>query len=99
MYVMGMSIIQIEDIQYSNADDTTLIVIGNTRDSVNQIAKSLLKKITQWFSCNNLILKNDETVFLIVVQNKHLKILWQLFDNWIKIKSKTSFSYKKLSTI
>lgn len=64
IYVIGLSKLQIEGNLYSYADDTALIVTGETWESVAKIAENSLKKIINWFSNNNLTLNNNKTVFL-----------------------------------
>jgi len=45
------------------ANDTALIITGETWDSATQKAELSLKKVIEWFSLNNLTLNKSKTVF------------------------------------
>lgn len=62
IYVMELSNLKIEGSLYSHADDTALIVTGDTWQSVTKLAENSLSKIIEWFSNKNVSLNYNKTV-------------------------------------
>lgn len=62
IYVLELSNLKLDGSIYSYADDTALVVTGETWQSVAKIAENSLSKIIEWFSNNNLSLNYNKTV-------------------------------------
>ncbi|CAI6369861.1 unnamed protein product [Macrosiphum euphorbiae] len=63
IYVLELSNLKLDGSIYSYADDTALVVTGETWQSVAKIAENSLSKIIEWFSNNNLSLNYNKTVY------------------------------------
>jgi len=84
IYVLELSNLKLYGSIYSYADDTALVVTGETCQSVAKIAENSLSKIIEWFSNNNLSLNYNKTVCIT-------------FSNSIKTSSNMS-SIKAVNT-
>jgi len=62
IYVLELSNLKLDGSIFSYADDTALVVTGETWQSVAKIVENSLSKIIEWFSNNNLSLNYNKTV-------------------------------------
>lgn len=86
------------------ADDTSVLVSGNTRHELEMRVRSVEKEIFTWFSCNKLKINNDKTQKIMFSPNPSIymgatvKLLGVLLDDSLRWSEHVGQLCNKLSS-